>query len=299
IAGCAVDDDGNIYFQQVDLVQFTGANIVKCTDIGTNQDRSAATSGFITLTTLNPTTATGFPSPNGTYGDASGPASQVNRFTNYSGTATTFGNVVALTSGSCNVLYAAVSRSSVATDDAATQLTEGLFANPSALGATPSMIISFADCSGTFDPCTSVAPGVGGVLPLANGFADGVQISTTTVAGVNNFRVFAIGNGPDIRPPTGGTAVVPGTPSTLLKIDMQIDFQAHAGLAVSEEGTVFVISGGAPGGPGKNPSPMLGEILCFEDNCPADRRADFVDLRGNALPNPPASGGNVGDGDSD
>src|SRR4029078_9024823 len=30
-----------------------------------------------------------------------------------------------------------------------------------------------------------------------------------------------------------------------------------------------------------------------------DRRGDFVDFRGNALPNPPASGGNVGDGDSD
>src|SRR5207253_8584374 len=46
-------------------------------------------------------------------------------------------------------------------------------------------------------------------------------------------------------------------------------------------------------------SPMLGEVLCFEDMCPMDRRADFVDLRGNAFPNPPASGGNVGDGDSD
>ena len=125
------------------------------------------------------------------------------------------------------------------------------------------------------------------------------QAGLARVAGVNNFRVFVLGNGPDIRPPTGGTAVVPGTPSTLLKIDMQIDYQSHSGLAVNEEGTVFVISGGAPGGPGKNPSPMLGEILCFEDSCAADRRADFVDLRGNAFPNPPASGGNVGDGDSD
>ncbi|MFY9556231.1 MAG: hypothetical protein WAV47_16080, partial [Blastocatellia bacterium] len=50
---------------------------------------------------------------------------------------------------------------------------------------------------------------------------------------------------------------------------------------------------------GKNPSPMVTEVLCFEDICPADRRADFVDLRGDAFPNPPASGGNVGDGDSD
>ena len=62
---------------------------------------------------------------------------------------------------------------------------------------------------------------------------------------------------------------------------------------------MFVISGGTPAGIGKNPSPMLGEVLCFEDSCPADRRADFVDLRGDTLPNPPASGGNVGDGDSD
>jgi len=291
VAGCAVDDDGSIYFQQVDLVQFTGANIVKVTDTGANQDRSAATSGFITITTLNPT--------NGTYGTASGPAAQVNLFTNYSGTATTFGNVVALAAGGCNVLYAAVSRSAVATDDAATQVTEGLFANPSALGATPSMIISFADCSGAFDTCSAPAVGVAGTLPVANGFADVAQAGLTLVPGVNNFRVFVIGNGPDIRPPTGGTAVVPGTPSTLLKIDMQIDYSAHNGIAVNEEGTVFVISGGSPGGPGKNPSPMLGEILCFEDSCAADRRADFVDLRGNALPNPPASGGNVGDGDSD
>jgi hypothetical protein len=68
---------------------------------------------------------------------------------------------------------------------------------------------------------------------------------------------------------------------------------------VSEEGSVFVISGGTPAGIGTNPSALLGEILCFEDMCPMDRRADFVDLRGDALPNPPASGGNVGDGDSD
>jgi hypothetical protein len=80
---------------------------------------------------------------------------------------------------------------------------------------------------------------------------------------------------------------------------MQIDFTLHSGIAVSEEGTVFVISGGTPAGIGKNPSPMLGEILCFEDACPMDRRGDFVDLRGNGVPNPPASGGNVGDGDSD
>src|SRR5258705_3824282 len=80
---------------------------------------------------------------------------------------------------------------------------------------------------------------------------------------------------------------------------MQVDYTLYWGLAVNEQNTVFVISGGTRAGIGKNPSPMLGEVLCFEDACPADRRADFVDLRGDPLPNPPASGGNVGDGDSD
>src|SRR5438128_4362849 len=79
IAGVSVDDDGSVYFQQVDLVQFTGGNIVKITsaDSATNQDRSLAVSAFPTFTTLNPA--------GGQYGTASGPATQVNRFTNYSG----------------------------------------------------------------------------------------------------------------------------------------------------------------------------------------------------------------------
>jgi hypothetical protein len=167
------------------------------------------------------------------------------------------------------------------------------------------MVISFADCSGAFDVCSGQAQGsvsvnVGGILPVADGFADVATASAgTRVPGVNNFRIFVQGNGPSLAPPAGGTAVVPGTPSNLLKIDMQIDYTAYSGLAVNEQGTVFVISGGTPAGIGKNPSPMLGEILCFEDACPADRRADFVDLRGDTLPNPPASGGNSGDGDSD
>src|ERR1041384_8796945 len=80
---------------------------------------------------------------------------------------------------------------------------------------------------------------------------------------------------------------------------MQLGVPGCSGLLFDQEGTVFVISGGTPAGIGKNPSPMLGEILCFADSCPMDRRADFVDLRGDAFPNPPASGGNVGDGDSD
>ncbi len=149
LGGIAVDDDGSIYFHQVDLVQLTGANIVKVTDTGTNQDRSAATNGFLSVTTLNPS--------NGLYGTASGPSAQVNRFTNYSGTSTTFGNVTALAAGPGNVLYAAVTRSLALDDDARTQDTEGLFSNPAALGATPSMIISFADATGAFEACTSIS----------------------------------------------------------------------------------------------------------------------------------------------
>src|SRR6185295_16356258 len=299
IAGCAVDDDGSVYFQQVDLIQFTGANIVKVAskDDLAWQDRSLATSGFDTLTALT-----------GSYPDATGPVgggkSQINRFTNYSGTSTLFGNIVAINTGPCNVLYAAVSRSLVATDDAATQLTEGLFPAPSAFGAagTPSMVISFADCSGAFDVCSGAATGavttnVGGNLPAANGIADVAATGLTLSAGVNNFRVFVQGNGPAIAATNPVIGLTSG--ATPPKVDMQIDYQIHAGIAVSEEGTVFVISGGAPGGPGKNPSPMVTEVLCFPDACPADRRADFIDLRGNTLPNPPASGGNVGDGDSD
>ncbi|HEY7531445.1 MAG TPA: hypothetical protein VH681_01530, partial [Nitrospiraceae bacterium] len=291
VAGCAVDDDGSVYFQNVDLIQFSGSNIVKVQslDSAINQDRSLAVSGILTITSLNPASRQ--------YGSTSGPATQVNRFTNYSGTSTTFGNIAALATGACNVLYAAVSRSLVQTDDPGTQATEGRFVNPSALGATPSMIISFADCAGFSDVCSSPAAGQPGQIPIADGLADGPAAGVATVVGVNNFRVFVLGNGPDIRPPAGQTSAI--AVSTLLKVDMQIDYTAHAGLAVDEEGTVFVISGGTPAGIGTNPSALLGEVLCFPDACPMDRRGDFVDFRGDAVPNPPASGGNVGDGDSD
>src|SRR5207247_10560970 len=141
-----------------------------------------------------------------------------------------------IATGGCNTLYAAVSRSFVSTDDPGTQLTEGLFTNPSALGATPSMVISFADCSGGFDLCTAPAGGLRGTLPVADGMADVAQSGVTLAAGVNNFRLFVLGNGPDIRPAVGGTAVVPRTPSTLLQIDMQIDYTLHSGIVVSEEG---------------------------------------------------------------
>ncbi|MGH9822222.1 MAG: hypothetical protein ACREDR_03030, partial [Blastocatellia bacterium] len=150
-AGCAVDDDGSCYVQQVDLVDFTGANIVKIasTDNPFNdaaghvgwQDRSLATSGFFTLTSLNPT--------NGQYGTASGPVgaiiggidvTQISTATNYSGTANLFGNIAALATGPCNTVYAAVSRSGEPGDDALSQNTEGFFSTAgTALGATPTM----------------------------------------------------------------------------------------------------------------------------------------------------------------
>ncbi|HMG35363.1 MAG TPA: hypothetical protein VKM94_15595 [Blastocatellia bacterium] len=291
VAGCAVDDDGSVYFQNVDLIGLGGANIVKVQslDTPTNQDRSLATATFQLITNLNP--------PNRRYPDTSGPPTQINRFTNYSGTSTTFGNIVALAIGQCNSLYAAVARSFVAGDDQGTQSTEGLFTNPSALGPTPSMVISFADCSGRLDACSTLpaAPNLG-IIPSPDGLADSSDLLIPATPGVNNFRVFVLGNGPDIRSLASTNNIIT---TFTLKIDMQIDFTAHAGLAVDQNRTVYVISGGEPAGVGKSPSPSLGEILCFEDTCPADRRADFVDLRSDGLPNPPSSGGNVGDGDSD
>lgn len=277
VAGCAVDDDGSVYFQQVDLTQFTGANIVKLTDIGTNQDRSAATNGFTTITTLNPF--------GGNYGSASGPASQVNRFTNFSGTSLTFGNITALAAGPGNTLYAAVAASSDGTAGS------GLFANPAALGATPSMIISFTDAFGHFTAPPNVE--------VPDGFADVAVAATPLQAGINNFRAFALGTGPDRRTAPGTASPVFGTTANTQKVDFQVDFSIYNGLAVNEDRQVFVISGGTPGGVGRNPSPSLGEVLAFSDTSPADRRADYVDIRGNQVPRPPTSGGNVGDGDSD
>jgi len=274
LAGCAVDDDGNLYFQQVDLQQFGGANIVKVTDIGSDQDRSPAVSGILTLTTLNPT--------NGVWGIASGPVSQSNRFTNFAGTSSTWGNITALAAGANNTLYAAVAQSHV---DG--QPWTGFFGNSAALGPTPSMVISFADVVGVHTPSAA--------LSVPDGFADAAGPGAAT-PGVNNFRAFALGSGPD---PRGTNIPVFGTPSDTLKTDFQIDYTIYSGLAVNEAREVFVISGGTPAAVGLDPSPSFGEIQVYTDSSPADRRADYVDLRGNTFPNPPLSGGNVGDGDSD
>ena len=321
-AGIALDDDGSLYYQLVDLIQFTGGAIFKATEICRTvgncgivgqapEGGSAGNPRINRVINLIPDP----PSLNSWAGTGANPILTANgvRNTNYGGgLSTLFGNVVSLATGAGNVLYAAVSRSFVATDDGFTQQTEGRFPAPAQFTAgTPSMVISFADCSGAFDICSGegIVPkggaldhgtNVGGLIKVADGIADASTFATgAIIPGVNNFRIFVQGNGPDLAPAVGGTAIVPGTPTGLLKIDMQIDFTLHSGLAVSEEGTVFVISGGTPAGIGTNPSALLGEILCFEDMCPMDRRADPVDLRGNVLPNPPASGGNVGDGDSD
>jgi hypothetical protein len=309
IAGVAVDDDGSLYFQLLDLIQFTGGAIFKSTELC----RTVAGCPSPRINRVIPS----IPAPptlNSWVGTTGNPVvvSGGSRHTNYGGGSTgLFGNIVSITSGPCNVLYAAVSRSFNTSDDPGTQNTEGLFGAGSAFPAgTPSMVISFADCSGAFDVCSGEALvpkggaldhgiSIGGTLPVADGFADVAANGLTRTPGVNNFRIFVLGNGPDIRPAVSGTAIVPGTLASVLKVDMQIDYTLHSGLAVTEEGGVFVISGGTPAGIGKSPSPMLGEVLWFEDMCPMDRRADFVDLRGDILPNPPASGGNVGDGDSD
>src|SRR5882724_4957626 len=300
IAGLSVDDDGSLYFQLVDLIQFTGGAIFKLTELR----RTGETCVGCNNRTFAPATPILITSINSAQGTTANPILNFTgfaRLTNYSGPSTLFGDIVAIRNGGCNVLYAAVSRSFVSGDVSFDQLTEGLFPAPSAFGAagTPSMVISFADCSGLFDTCTSPGFGLSGTLPVADGLADVAQSGLTRTPGVNNFRIFVQGNGPNLAPAAGGTAIVPGTPTGLLKVDMQVDYTLYSGLAVNQQNTVFVISGGTPAGIGKNPSPMLGEVLCFEDACPADRRADFVDLRGDTLPNPPASGGNVGDGDSD
>jgi hypothetical protein len=312
LAGCAVDDDGNLYFQQVDLIGLTGANIVKITsqDSGgglagpspARQDRSLATSGFLTLSTLTPT--------GGNYGTASGPANQINLYTNYSGGATNsalvssastfFGNVISLATGPGNVVYAAMSRSFNAADDPGTQSTEGLFTNPAGLGPTPSMIITLADVAGQFDVCSSPNPGLSipnappsGILPIGDGFADQVVSGNLTT-----WKAFVLGNGPDIRT-AGANGPIFGTPTNMQKVDMTIDYTLYSGITVNEEGTAYVISGGTPSAVGRNPSPNVSEVLGFEDKQPNDRIADFVDLRttGSSVTNPTVA--NVGDGISD
>ena len=290
IAGIAVDDDGSLYFSLVDLTTLNpdtgvgsqGGTIFKATELprdtcgSTNRiNRSIAqipTPGSLTSTAII--------------------SNSFSRLTNYSGASSIMGNVTALAAGPNNAIYAAVAASNTSTGDP----TQGLFRAPTQFpDGLPSMLITLVDASGNLsDTCTSPSPGQPGVIPSADGRADPAGPGTSVP-----WRVFVLGNGPDIRTNSVPNSLFAGTPDNTLKLDMQIDFSLYSGIAINEEGSVFVISGGTPPGVGNNPSPNRTEILGFEDKTPKDRRADYVDFRGNSLPNPPSSGGNVGDGDSD
>ncbi len=289
VAGVAVDDDGSLYFELVNLVTLNpstgtgseGAAIFKATEL--KRTVCGDTGRINRVIPLIPTPSTITSTTALTNGST--------RLTNYTGASTNFGNIVAITCGPCNVLYAAVSASNTGIQS----LAQGRFKATSTFpDGLPSMVISFADCGGAFDMCSGEAvalidPNVGGILPIADGRADGG-------GDFGNWRVFVVGNGPDL--PSIGTNALAGNIPITQHIDMQIDFSSHSGIAVNQESTVYVISGGAPAAD-SGASPFVTEVLCFPDWCPMDRRADYVDYRGNSFPNPPASGGNVGDGDSD
>jgi hypothetical protein len=134
-----------------------------------------------------------------------------------------------------------------------------------------------------------------GSLPKGDGFADVAAPGLSLTAGVNNFKVFVHGDGPDLRLPAGFSSPVMGTADLVQKMQMQIDYTIYSGLTVDEEGSVYVVSGGTPAGVGRSPSPNLGEVLVFPDASPVDRRADYIDLRPSLIPNP-AAPSNVGDG---
>jgi hypothetical protein len=285
LGGLAVDDDGSLYFQLADLQGFSGAAVFKATEqphavCGDTSRKNRALAPFLTDGALELDGATPV--------EAAGGAVAI---TNFSGTATTFGNVAAMTAGPCSTLYLAMSHSHEAGAPG-----EGPFTNPAALGVTPSMIVSLADAAGAVDGCTSPGGLQPGILPIGDGFADPARADLAPIPGVNNFRVFALGGGPDRR--AAGDPVF-GGPADTLQLDFQVDPTPFAGIAVDEERAVYVVSGGTPAGADGDPSPARGEILKFPDRAPADRRADFVDLRGDTLPDPPDNGGNAGDGDSD
>jgi hypothetical protein len=275
VGGIALDDEGNLYFHQADLTNLTGGNVVEIASVddptgahgGPWQDRSLATNGFVTLTTLNP--------PGGVYPGSNGPTKQINRATNYSGTSPVFGNIAALAAGPGNRVYAAVSASLSKKRFASV---EGPFTNPKNIKPTPNMIISFAD----------YRPAGPGLLPVADGFADPVD-NKTLVPGKNNFTPFVLGTGAKMKNAKG-----------VLKIDpFQVDYSIYSGIAVDQANTVYVISGGTPNNVGLDPSPNLGEILAFPDTNPFDRHADAVNFRGDSIPPPAGISNGVFDKDSD
>ena len=126
-------------------------------------------------------------------------------------------------------------------------------------------------------------------MPIADNYADVAQAGLTLEPGVNNFRTFVVGTGPDAR-----SRLVGATAANTPRIDFQVDDTIYSGLAVDEESRVYLISGGTPAGVGLNPSPSLGEILAFPDQRLFDRRADFVDQRAVTVPIP-STATNLGD----
>jgi hypothetical protein len=281
VGGIAVDDHGNVFFHQADLVNMTGGNIVEIASLdepsgGTPwQDRSLAVNAFVTITTLNPA--------NGDYGNASGPAKQVNHATNYSGTSTLFGNIAALAAGPNDTLYAAVAPSHPKKVSKKSNVNQdGPFVNAKKLGDTPSMIISFRD----YKPGPTASP-------EPDGFADSVDRKAVQ-PGLNNFLPFVYGSGakPKFK--------LKGAPKAYTVTPFQVDYTVYGGLAVDQANTVYVVSGGTPAGVGLDPSPTLGEVLAFPDTNPFNRVADAIDFgRGNTVPQPGGTGGGTFDGGSD
>src|SRR6185295_15685487 len=114
-AGLAVDDDGSLYYQLVDLIQFTGGAIFKATEITrttanttgvpANGPNCGPTPGVFRVIRSIPDP----PTLNSWQGTGANPVVTANgvRNTNYGrGSSTTYGNVVSLATGACNVLYA-------------------------------------------------------------------------------------------------------------------------------------------------------------------------------------------------
>jgi hypothetical protein len=132
IAGVAVDDDGSLYYQLLDLIQFTGGAIFKATEIcrpvdcGVMEAEQAAQ--LVAPNQINRVIPS-IPDPptlNSWAGTGSNPIVTANgvRNTNYSVSTNTIGNKVALATAPCTVIYAAVSRSSFAGYVRIQQITE-------------------------------------------------------------------------------------------------------------------------------------------------------------------------------
>src|SRR5678815_3405144 len=206
------DDDGSLYYHLYDITQLTNSAIFKATELQRIVASCAVTDPRVNrVINLIPSP----PTLNSWQGTAANPIVIANgvRNTNYSGPSRSFGNIVNIATGPHNVVYAAMARSFVPSDDPATQATEGSFQSATQLGTTPSMIIAFSVARGQFDVCSGGEFAVGGAIPIADGISDPVSGSIFQ-PGVNNFRVFALGNGPDL---TATAASSLGVIATTLK----------------------------------------------------------------------------------